>query len=356
MLDALGAVRCFGASGSGRTGARTTNDIGDDPGELPRFVSPVDVGGVGAVTQLACGSFFTLALIGSRGAVRGWGEQTEGQLGYGTTTHVGDDEVPATMGDVDVGGFVVAIQAGGFHSCALLSGGAVRCWGRNSAGQLGLGHVQHIGDNETPRAAAAAGYGGDVLLGLPAGVHVTAVRLGYDFSCVLRSDGGAQCWGSNSYRELGFSHTNSVGDDELPARAGPMPLRAGGRRVVDMHTAQYFACLLYETNEVACHGYAGYGSLGMGNTNDVYPASAARAVQLDAPLPTSSPSAAPSPSVTPAPDHGNVPPTLLARGSQGYGMCASSAATRHRTACWGHGTSGNLGNGINTYIGDGGAR
>ncbi len=38
------------------------------------------------------------------------------------------------------------IAVGGFHSCALLKDNVLRCWGRSSVGQLGLGTTEEIGD------------------------------------------------------------------------------------------------------------------------------------------------------------------------------------------------------------------
>jgi hypothetical protein len=54
---------------------------------------------------------------------------------------------------VNVGGFVDSIEAGGFNSCVILDVGALRCWGANSSGQLGYSHVDDIGDNELPVSA-----------------------------------------------------------------------------------------------------------------------------------------------------------------------------------------------------------
>lgn len=41
-----------------------------------------------------------------------------------------------------------ALLAGEGHTCTLLDTGKVRCWGRNDAGQLGYGHSLNLGDNE----------------------------------------------------------------------------------------------------------------------------------------------------------------------------------------------------------------
>jgi hypothetical protein len=51
---------------------------------------------------------------------------------------------------------VVAIRAGLSSTCAILSGGDVRCWGNNANGELGYGdpaQVGSIGDDETPGEA-----------------------------------------------------------------------------------------------------------------------------------------------------------------------------------------------------------
>lgn len=39
------------------------------------------------------------------------------------------------------------LALGSSFSCALLDNGAVKCWGFNNGGQLGLGDVSNRGDN-----------------------------------------------------------------------------------------------------------------------------------------------------------------------------------------------------------------
>ncbi|MGI8622272.1 MAG: hypothetical protein ACR2NB_02015, partial [Solirubrobacteraceae bacterium] len=71
--------------------------------------------------------------------MRCWGYGGDGALGYGNRDTIGDDETPAAAGPVDLGAgrTVVAFSAGDVHSCAVLAGGDVRCWGFGGDGRLG---------------------------------------------------------------------------------------------------------------------------------------------------------------------------------------------------------------------------
>lgn len=84
--------------------------------------------------QIAVGSSSTCALT-SAGGVRCWGRNTEGQLGYGDATQ---RTLPGP--NIDFGGeLAVQVDVGYTHGCALMEGGTVRCWGSGQYGKLGYG-------------------------------------------------------------------------------------------------------------------------------------------------------------------------------------------------------------------------
>jgi alpha-tubulin suppressor-like RCC1 family protein len=87
-------------------------------------------------------------------------------------------------------GAVVAISAGGTHSCALRADGTAWCWGDNRDGAL-QHHACHDGDcASTP--VHVSGLTG-----------VASISAGYLSSCALGADGTAWCWGDNRSRQLG---------------------------------------------------------------------------------------------------------------------------------------------------------
>ncbi|MBU8898497.1 RTX toxin [Corallococcus sp. M34] len=237
-------VRCWGLNASGQLGYEHTLDIGDN--EHPYTAGNVNL--VGNATQVVTGASHTCALL-EGGFVRCWGGNAHGQLGYGHTANIGDGEPVASEGYVGLGGRAVKLAAGAEHTCAVLSTGKVRCWGANSQGQLGYGHTRDVGDNEWVWSA------GDVDVGGP----VQDITAGAFHTCALLSTGKVRCWGQAALGQLGYGNTTAIGDNETPATAGDVDV---GGPVLQLSAGKAHTCALLSTGRVVCWGYNVNGQLG----------------------------------------------------------------------------------------------
>ena len=110
----------------------------------------MNVSGLAGATQIAAGGFHTCAVLVG-GGVSCWGGNLCGELGDGSndfkTTPV---QVPGVSGATQV---TAGAEVGYGHSCALLSAGTLRCWGANDVGQLGDGLTA-----DTNTAVATLGF------------------------------------------------------------------------------------------------------------------------------------------------------------------------------------------------------
>lgn len=228
------------------------------PGQFPD--NPFEEGSTTGINNLRAGEGHTCALL-STGDVRCWGRPTYGQLGYGNSFPVGADSTstkypyPYSAGNVPLMGKASKIAVGQNHTCALLDTGFVRCWGQNNYGQLGLNSTQNVGDAE---AITNFGY-------VNLGGIATSIAAGLNHTCALLDTGNVRCWGFNGYGQLGYGHTQNVGDDEQAYKYNDVEVGAPVKEIVagGNHT-----CVLTTTNQVRCWGYNFYGQLGLGtNTN-----------------------------------------------------------------------------------------
>ena len=224
-LLSTGAVKCWGYNPYGQLG---------DNSQTTRL-TPVDVSGLSSgVTAISAGYYHTCALL-STGAVKCWGYNQYGQTGDGTTT------TPRTT-PVDVSGLssgVTAISAFYYHTCALLSTGAVKCWGYNGYGQLG-------DNSQTTRLTPVA------VSGLSSGVD--AISAGIYHTCALLSTGAVKCWGYNGNGQLG--------DNSQTNRLTPVAVSGLSSGVTAISASYLHSCAFLSTGAVKCWGGNNFGQLG----------------------------------------------------------------------------------------------
>jgi alpha-tubulin suppressor-like RCC1 family protein len=147
------SVKCWGSNVNGELGLGDAGaHRGDGPGEMGANLPTIDLGpgrtAVGVTAgHGAPGNRHTCALLDD-GEVKCWGYNAQGQLGLGDTATRGDEpgEMGADLPAVDLAGTAKSVAAGTLSTCALLGTGAIRCWGSNLFGNLGLGDSANRGD------------------------------------------------------------------------------------------------------------------------------------------------------------------------------------------------------------------
>ncbi|MEY4633172.1 MAG: hypothetical protein RLZ18_544, partial [Actinomycetota bacterium] len=206
---------CWGVDADGAVdGVYGSHVIGDSPSEmgggLIRMVPRTSNGTIVPATAVATGGSAS-CLIDSNSALRCWGRNTDGNLGIGSTVSAGlGNAVPFgsdQVSDVVLGGNA---NSSSYFTCALFQAGTVKCWGSNSHGQLGIGNIvspnNKIGDTSGEIEALAP-------INFGTGVTATAVSAGSQFACAIASggtrnlpSGSVLCWGDNSNAQLGIGN------------------------------------------------------------------------------------------------------------------------------------------------------
>lgn len=259
-LLASGGVACWGDNSIGQLGIGTNTPI------VPTAAMPAALLTERA-SYVTAGTSGTCAIL-EGGGLTCWGGGQNGTLGYAES---GNRLAPGA--NVDVGGAVSYVTAAGQVTCAVITGGFVRCWGgARVEGVLGYGHTDDIGLTETPAQAAtllaANGrpLGGNVQLG-GGGVVQVETSLDTGHVCARFAGGAVRCWGNNEAGTLGYGHEEVIGDDETPAEAAQLrPDRLGGdvpfgRTVLALATGG--RCAVLNDRSVICWGRNTQGQLGM---------------------------------------------------------------------------------------------
>lgn len=333
-LATAGSVKCWGLGTSGQLGN----------GASSSSTTPVSVSGLSDVASIGKGASNTCAVT-TGGAATCWGAEAGGQLGDGRfgsstpTSNVPVDVLGATSG-------MAAISSGTDHTCALTVTGSARCWGAGSFGQLG-------GGPRAPLAPAAP-------RGLSSGV--ASIAAAQDTTCVRTTTGAARCWGTNLYNLLGNGTASwsiptevtgltsgvgaiatggdgscalstagaascwgtgllgGLGNASFTNRAAPVSVIGVSSGATSLGVGGVHACAVTAAGGVKCWGYNDDGRLGDGGVNL---------------------------------EGGPVDVTGLSSGVAAVAVGGSHACALKATggvACWGVGSSGQVGNGSFTTV------
>lgn len=170
-----GTLACWGSGGHGQLG---TGDYDDSSTAQP-------VQGLDDVVEVALGDSHTCALIAD-GTMRCWGSNSlYGPVGVGQGDSFPTPQIVPDVVDA------VAVAAGGYNSCAVISDGSLKCWGSNHSGQMGTPPLFNSPDSSarTPRL-------------MPVTAPVVGVDVEGGTVCAAHGDQGATCWGSSQSRSF----------------------------------------------------------------------------------------------------------------------------------------------------------
>ncbi len=276
-----GTGSCWGDGTWGQIG-----DGGLSGTSRPRKVMGLDTTFGAAVNAIGLGlGFDHSCAVYTAGNIKCWGRNNVGQLGNNDTTSetfpVPDDLYQTTT--------AISVASGATHSCAVLLGGTVQCWGSNASGALG--------------ASLPGNYFFPVTV--PGITTALRVSVGFEHSCALLTGGTIQCWGRGDQGQLG----NGQGVSSTT------PVSVGGINTATwVGLGNFHSCARLTGGALRCWGRNVEGQLGNNSTTS-----------SNAPVVVS-----------------NI---TNASGVVGGGFHSCARLSTGEARCWGRGDLGQLGNG-----------
>ncbi|MGB0787459.1 MAG: putative Ig domain-containing protein, partial [Candidatus Poseidoniaceae archaeon] len=236
LLD-TGDVECWGRNNGGQLG---------QSGGSQNKPQPVNLGAGRTATSIYAGGHYSCAILDDE-SVKCWGQNTDGQLGIGSTSNT---NTPTTINSLGSGRKAITLATAFKSICALLDDGTVKCWGDDSQGQLGNGG-SNSGLNSPPSST----------INLGSGRTAKAITGGEYHFCAILDDDSIKCWGDGTNGKLG---TGSTSDESLPtAVSGSF---ASGRYAVVIDAGYDHTCAILDNGDLTCWGSDDKGQLGNGAT------------------------------------------------------------------------------------------
>ncbi len=229
---------------------------------------PVSVDGIADATAIMAGGGNACAWL-SIGGVDCWGMNDFGQLGNGMDTGPEDcgpcSRLPVSMSEIAEPRAIASVLGRPTYTCALLVTSGINCWGENGWGQLGDG--VNIGPEGCPEDRAS----GCSITPVPvSGIsYATAIAVGVADACALLPTGSVDCWGEDSYGQLGDSADTDLDECEGGDPCSPNPVQIDGiTDATGIAAGGGDICTLSPTGGVDCWGNNEYGQLGDGTTEN----------------------------------------------------------------------------------------
>lgn len=222
-----GELYCWGGNESGQLGDGTNNDNS----------SPVKISAFSSKTRKVMAAYQRTCAISDEGSLKCWGNNQYGSIGDGTTRNRNTpvDVMGISNGVEEVSGFSMT-------SCALVTGGSIKCWGAMSNelfSNLALGN------------GYKTAYSTPVdVTGLSSGVEQVDIDTGGGHACAVMTNGGVKCWGE------GWLGDGEDGGSYTPVEVEEL---SGGVKSIDVGgTSQSYSCAVMDAGNVMCWGYEFY--------------------------------------------------------------------------------------------------
>jgi alpha-tubulin suppressor-like RCC1 family protein len=180
--------------------------------------------------------------VSTAGAAYCWGYNTYGELGNNSTTQ-STTAVAVSVAGVLAGVSLAQVSVGLAHVCVQDTTAVLYCWGLNSSGQ--------VGNPDT-----GVNFLVPVVVSFQA-IPLGSISAGFNHACLIRS-GKAFCWGDNTYGELGNTSTTSSSVPVPVSTAGVL----AGVTLTQVAAGTQFTCALSSAGAVYCWGLGTSGQLG----------------------------------------------------------------------------------------------
>ena len=270
------SVWCWGGAADGQLGGGFSDDFVPTPQKVALASPPVAIAAAGWHT----------CVTDAEGKLTCWGRNTSGECGV-----VGVDRLLSPTPVTGIGSGLGAIAAGTWHTCAVVPDGTVRCFGRNSDGQLGMGSDGQFeatpqvvfnvtgatflmaGDDHTCALTTSGtmwcwgdgflgelgdgvGQGSPSPVPVPNAVGVVHAAGGLEHTCAVLKNGHAQCWGKGLQGQLG--------NNDFPLMTKVPVDVQGVTDAVQVAAGSEFTCIAHATRGAQCWGASDNGELGHG--------------------------------------------------------------------------------------------